>query len=106
MFLHDLKNCFSDFALDYECNPNISWQIWKNDFFRVWDKHAPVKRRKVGAKGLPWLTTDLIYKKRHVNFLNRKAKTINTAEAWANYKVENHYNRQIKNTKCSYYQDI
>ena len=26
----------------------------------VWDKHAPVKRRKVGAKGLPWLTTDLI----------------------------------------------
>ena len=54
MFLHNLKNCFSDFALDCECNPNISWQIWKNDFFRVWDKHAPVKRRKVGTKGLPW----------------------------------------------------
>ena len=73
---------------------------------RVWDKHAPVKRRKVGTKGLPWLTTDLIYKKRHVNFLNRKAKTINTTEAWANYKkVKNHYNRQIKNTKCSYFQD-
>ena len=35
MFLHDLKNCFSDFALDCECNPNISWQIWKNDFFRA-----------------------------------------------------------------------
>ena len=45
MFLHDLKNCFSDFALDYECNPNISWQIRKNDFFRVWGKHAPVKTK-------------------------------------------------------------
>ena len=65
-----------------------------------------MKRRKVGAKGLPWLTSDLIYKKRQVNFLNRKAKTINTTEAWTTYKkVKNHYNRQIKNTKHLYYQD-
>ena len=105
IFLHDLKNCFSNFGLDHQCNPNISWQIWKNNF-QIWDKHAPVKRRKVGAKGLPWLTSDLIYKKRQVNFFNRKAKTINTTEAWTTYKkVKNHYNRQIKSTKRLYYQD-
>ena len=71
IFLHDLKNCFSNFGLDNQCNPNISWQIWKNNFFQIWDKHAPVKRRKVGAKGLPWLTSDLTYKKRQVNFLSK-----------------------------------
>ena len=66
----------------------LIWQIWKSKFFRIWDKHAQVKRRMVGSKGLPWLTTDLIYKKRYVNFLNKKAKTINTPKAWTAKKKE------------------
>ncbi len=37
-----------------------------------------VEIRKVGAKQLPWLTTDLIHKKRDIKFLNREARTTNT----------------------------
>ena len=103
MFLQDLQNSLYDFDLD-QYDPNISWQIWKNKFFRIWNKHAPVKTRKVGAKRLPWLTTDLIHKKRHIKFLNRKARTTNTTDAWSVYKkTKNQYNRQIKDTKCMYY---
>jgi hypothetical protein len=57
----------SDFDLDLH-DPNISWQIWKNKFFRMWNNNAPVKRRKVGTKRLPWLTTDLIHNKQHITF--------------------------------------
>ena len=103
IFLRDLQNYLSDFDLD-QYDPNISWQIWKNKFFRIWNNHAPVKRRKVGTKRLPWLTTDLIHNKRHINFLHRKARTTNTIDAWSVYrKAKNQYNRQIKDTKCSYY---
>ena len=103
IFLRDLQNYLSDFDLDQH-DPNISWQIWKNKFFRIWNNHAPVKRRKVGTKRLPWLTTDLIHNKRHINFLHRKARTTNTTDAWSVYrKAKNQYNRQIKDTKCSYY---
>ena len=103
MFLQDLQNSLYDFDLD-QYDPNTSWMIWKNKFFRIWNKHAPVKIRKVGAKRLPWLTTDLIHKKRHIKFLNRKARTTNTTDAWSVYKkAKNQYNRQIKDTKCTYY---
>ena len=99
----DLQNYLSDFDLDQH-DPNISWQIWKNKFFRIWDNHAPVKRRKVGTKRLPWQTADLIHNKRHINILHRKARTTNTTDAWSVYrKAKNQYNKQIKYTKCSYY---
>jgi hypothetical protein len=49
--LRDLQNYLSDFDQD-QYDPNISWQIWKNKFFRIWNNHAPVKRRKVGTKRL------------------------------------------------------
>ncbi len=63
-----------------------------------------MKIRKVGAKRLPWLTADLIHKKRHIKFLNRKARTTNTTDAWSVYKkTKKQYNRQIKDTKCTYY---
>ena len=74
MFLRDLQNHLADFNLDKH-DPNISWQIWKNKFFRIEYNHAPVNRRKFGTKRLPWLTTDLIHDKRHINFLHRKART-------------------------------
>lgn len=104
IFLQDLKNSFNAFDLD-QYDPNISWQIWKNKFFKIWNNHAPLKRRKVANKRLPWLTIDLIAKKRHINFLNRKAKADNTINSWSVFKkAKNQYNRQIKETKCSYYQ--
>ncbi len=34
MFLQDLQNSLYDFDLD-QYDPNISWQIWKNKFFRI-----------------------------------------------------------------------
>ena len=56
MFLQDLQNSLYDFDLD-QYDPNISWQIWKNKFFRIWNKYAPVKTS---------VTTDLIHLKRHI----------------------------------------
>jgi hypothetical protein len=44
--------------------PNKSWTIWKNKFIEIVNIHAPLKRRKVSSKQIPWLTNDLIL--RHI----------------------------------------
>jgi hypothetical protein len=54
-------------------DPNKSWTIWKNKFLEIENIHAPLKRRKVSSKQIPWLTNDLIFKKREKTYLKRKA---------------------------------
>ena len=49
-------------------DPNKSWTIWKNKFLEIVNIHAPLKRRKVSSKQIPWLTNDLILKKREKTF--------------------------------------
>jgi hypothetical protein len=44
-------------------DPNKSWKIWKNAFLDIINKHAPLKKRRVSGKRVPWLTKDLIVKK-------------------------------------------
>ena len=51
-FLQELQNCLSDFNEHLGYDPNASQQIWKNTFYRIWNKHAPVKKRMVGATNL------------------------------------------------------
>ena len=74
-------------------------------FFKIWDKHAPIKKRKISSKRLAWLTSDLIHEKHHLKFLHRKARSNNTTESWLTYKkAKNRYNRHIKNSKRYYYE--
>ena len=45
-FLCDLQNYLCDFDLD----PNISWQIWKNKFFRIWIKKTMCPCKKTEGR--------------------------------------------------------
>ena len=49
VFLSDLQISFFNLDLDKQ-DVNTSWLNWKNTFFRIWDKHAPIKKRKVSGK--------------------------------------------------------
>ncbi|CAB4026735.1 Hypothetical predicted protein [Paramuricea clavata] len=40
------------------------WLVWKENFTKICDKHAPIKRRKVRKQSNPWITEQLFHEKR------------------------------------------
>ena len=68
------------------------------------DRHAPLKKRRLGKAKTPWINKNLLTGKWQKNILKRKACKTNTPNDWKSYKVvKNQYNRLIKNTIKSYY---
>ena len=67
--------------------------------------HAPLKRRKVSNKQIPWLTNDLFLKRRGKIYLKRKAVLSKSMTDWSAYRnARNRYNKLVKDTIRSYYQ--
>ena len=64
----DLKqrdwNCISVLS-----NPNDMWSKWKIMLMTVIDKHAPVKKKRVGRIKSPWITSDLVHKMKNTDLL-------------------------------------
>lgn len=55
MFLGDLK--LTDWSsVNSSSDINIRWQIWKNMFLGIIDKHAPLKTKRVKSLKNPWIT--------------------------------------------------
>ena len=87
-------------------DPNDSWSIWKNTFLNIVITHAPLKKRRVSSKRLPWITGDLITKKRQKASLKKKAALSGLEADWTIYKsAKNSYNRLVKGTIRQYYQN-
>ena len=95
-------------SLNLECynDVNNTWLIWKRNFMEIIDRHAPLKKRRLGKAKTPWINKNLLAGKWQKNILKRKACKTNTPNDWKSYKVaKNQYNRLIKNTIKSYYTD-
>ena len=103
-FLFELQSSIN-LNLEY-WDPNDSWSVWKNTFLNIVNRHAPLKKRRVSSKRLPWITKDLITKKRQKAFLKKKAVLSGLEADWTIYKsAKNSYNRLVKCTIRQYYQD-
>ena len=86
-------------------DPNKSWISWKNKFLETVNMHAPLKRRKVSNKQIPWLTNDLFLKRREKIYLKLKAELSKSMTDWSVYRnARNRYNKLVKDTIRSYYQ--
>ena len=63
-FVKDLSEQQWEIVYFFGDSPNSKWEIWKNLFVEILDKHAPFHHRKVKAKQTPWITNtikELIY---------------------------------------------
>ena len=52
-----------------ETNPEAMWDVWKNLFMDVVEKHAPLQNKRVSKKHSPWITHELtrkIYKRNYM----------------------------------------
>jgi hypothetical protein len=58
-FLHDLKIQSWENVYFFADNHNSMWQIWKELFLQVLDKHAPLQSKKIKSKKLPWITNHI-----------------------------------------------
>jgi hypothetical protein len=61
------------------------WLVWKENFSKICDKHAPIKRRKIRNKSNPWITEQLLHEKRHKNYLKQKACKTGNLNDWGRF---------------------
>ena len=63
-FLDDIRS-IGTLNLHQYASANEMWLVWKENFTKICDKHAPIKRRKIRNKSNPWITEQLLHEKRH-----------------------------------------
>ena len=83
-----------------ETNPEAMWDVWKNLFMEVVDKHALLQSKRVSNKHSPWITYELTRKIYKRNYLKKIAIQENSATTWERYKQVNH---AIKSAKKQYF---
>ena len=87
-----------------ETNPEVMWDVWKNLFMEVVDKHAPLQNKRVSNKHSPWITYELTRKIYKRNYMKKIAIQENSATAWERYKqARNEVNNAIKSAKKQYF---
>jgi hypothetical protein len=79
-------------------------KLGKNNFFQIADKHAPIKKRRVGKISAPWLTAEIKNLMRERDHLKRKAVITKDESDWVNFKTKkNLVKYKIRNSKQQYY---
>ena len=60
-YLYDLSNLNWNVVYTLH-DPNSMWNKWLNSLTSVIDKHAPIKKKRLGRRKSPWITAELIHK--------------------------------------------
>ena len=104
-FRRDLYDALNSANIEKELDPNKMWEIWKNVFTSIADKHAPLRTRKVRSKHTPWLTNEI---KKHMNnrdYLKQKAIQTKSRYSYEAYKIaRNKTNKIVEKAKSRYFQ--
>ena len=83
------------------------WYMWKNEFLKVSNKHAPIVERRLKSRNNPWITPNIIKLMYRRDFLHKRAVTLKDESAWEEYKnMRNTVNREVNITKRNYYDNL
>ena len=85
-FLHDLGTQSWEHVYFFADNPGTMWEIWKDLFLLVLDKHAPLQSKKIKSKRSPWISSDIRHLMTARDNLKRKAIITKLETDWENYK--------------------
>ena len=85
-------------------DPNHMWEIWKELFLEVLNKHAPLQHKKTKPSKVPWITTEIKSLINERDKLKRKAIITKLETDWSKYKrTRNQVNIKLRNAKTNYY---
>ena len=103
-FLYDLSHQPWEHVYFHADDPNSMWKIWKKEFIKVLDKHAPIEMKKIKSKKVPWITSHQKEPMISRDKLKRKAIITKLKVDWYNYKkVRNETDSQLRQAKKDYY---
>ena len=103
-FLCDLGMQSWDYVYFFADNPNTMWEIWKDLFLQILDKHAPLQSKKIKSKSSPWITSHLKHLIITRDNLKRKAVITKLDTDWEKYKkARNETNTKLRQAKRDYF---
>ena len=103
-FLRDLSNQCWEYVYFYADNTNDMWEIWKQLFLEVLNKHAPLQTKRIRSKNTPWVTNEIKNLINTRDSLKRKAVITKLETDWQNYKMtRNKVNIELRKTKRDYF---
>ena len=85
-FLCDLGMRLWDYVYFFADNPNTMWEIWKDLFLQILDKHAHLQSKKIKSKSSPWITSHLKHLIIARDNLKGKAVITKLDTDWEKYK--------------------
>ena len=90
--------------ISLENDPDNIWQIWKELFLEILNKHAPIQTKKVRSHKIPWLTSNIKTLMNERDKLKRKAIITGLETDWKSYKqLRNKVNKELREAKTNYY---
>lgn len=102
-FLNDLNQINWNEVSSFD-DPDQMWVVWRDNLMNVIDKHAPLRRKRIGKKRSQWITPEVMSMMHKRDFLSKKAKQTNTEIAWKLYRdARNLTNNIIKQSKRNYF---
>ena len=103
-FLSDLKNAKWT-NLNEICDVNEAWELWKNTFLSVLNKHAPCRSIRKRNKPAPWINSTIKKEMLLRDFTKKKAQKSGLAKDWNEYRTKrNQVNIEVKRTKRNFFQ--
>ena len=63
-----------------------AWQLWKIEFNRICNEHAPIKEVRVKQRCNPWISSEIIKLMYQRDYAHKKAVSLNSNKLWSEYK--------------------
>ena len=102
-YLSDLRNLNWDEFCSLN-SPDRMWDNWLTLLISVIDKHAPIKKKRLGKRKYPWITSDVIQKMRLRDNLKKRFDLTRDDNVWQQYRMaRNDCNNSIRRAKRHYF---
>ena len=84
-----------------------AWNIWKNEYLNICERHAPISSYKTHFKNKPWFSYELLHLARKRDYAHKVAIRLQSVSLWKEYKHHrNIFNASLKRLKKEYYTQI
>ena len=106
-FIYDLKHTvlFSDVLASND--PEVAWGIWKYEILQVFEKHAPVKERRLKDRQNPWVDESIVKLMYERDYLHKTATQSKDADLWEKYRIaRNKVTTAIRYAKQMYFRNV
>lgn len=106
-FIHDVQYS-NEFANVLHCSDvTTAWSIWKNEFLRIANVHAPIKNSRLKNRYNPWIDNDIVKRMYYRDYLHKLMIKNPSIDIKNEYKsVRNEVNCMINNAKLKYYDKL